>query len=194
MVVKLTKLELQLKVITMDKEKASRKKSVDVSRNLPIVPACPTEAIAKMPPKKSINVNVKLENEPYSSLYGYKEREMAFLKSLNENIKSFDSENSSSDANAKACEMNRKVCEDECHAYIQPLLSRTNDSITTLLATKDALDQLDSLHKIVKQLLSVQEQNYRMRRRLRTVETLSSLKAMEIQVSPSMSTLKIYTY
>ena len=168
----------------MDKEKVSRKKSVDVSRNLPIVPSCPIES-TKVPPKKSINVNVKLENEPYSSLYGYKEREMAFLKSLNENIKSFDSENSSSDANAKVnCEMNRKVCEDECHAYIQPLLSRTNDSITTLLATKDALDQLDSLHKIVKQLLSVQEQNYRMRRRLRTVETLSSLKAMEIQVSP----------
>lgn len=169
----------------MDKDKVSRKKSMDVCRNLPIVPACPTESsTAKMPPKKSINVNVKLENEPYR-LYGYKEREMAFLKSLNENIKSFDSENSSSDANAKSCEMNRKVCEDECHAYIQPLLRRTNDSITTLLATKDALDQLDSLHKIVKQLLSVQEQNYRMRRRLRTVETLSSLKAMEIQVSSS---------
>ena len=166
----------------MDKEKVSRKKSVDASRNLQIVPPCPTES-TKMPTKKSINVNVKLENEPYSSLYGYKEREMAFLKSLNENIKSFDSENSSSDANAKTCEMNRKVCEDECHAYIQPLLSRTNDSITTLLATKDALDQLDSLHKIVKQLLSVQEQNYRMRKRLKTVETLSSLKAMEIQVS-----------
>lgn len=166
----------------MDKEKVSRKKSVG---NLPIAPACPTAETTKLPPKKSINVNVKLENEPYSSLYGYKEREMAFLKSLNENIKSFDSENSSSDANAKTCETNRKVCEDECHAYIQPLLSRTNDSITTLLATKDALDQLDSLHKIVKQLLSVQEQNYRMRRRLRTVETLTSLKAMEIQVSLS---------
>lgn len=168
----------------MEKEKMSRKKSIDV-KNLPIAPEIPYDPkVPSSPNRKAISV--KLENDPFELLYSFNNRETTFLKSLNENIKIFENENSfCSDANnAEVSEdVNKKSCEEECHGFIYPLLSRAQESITALLATKDSLDQLDNLHRIIKQLLKVQEQNYHMRKRLRTVKTLHALKSMEIQVS-----------
>jgi hypothetical protein len=158
----------------MEKEKMSRRKSIDV-RNLPAAPDIPVEAPAS--PHRKSNV-ARMENDPFASLYSFKEREATFLKSLNESIKLYDSEQGET-AHADMS----KCCEDECRDYIAPLMCRTNDSIATLLATKDSLDQLDNLHRIVNQLLSAQEQNYQIRKRLRTVKTLHALKSMEIQVS-----------
>lgn len=163
----------------MEKEKV---KSIDV-KNLPVAPEIPAESKAQVSPGGNI---VKLEHDPFSLLYDYKDREAAFIKSLNESIKMFDNENSFSSDAANADMSNdgtTKSCEDECLEYISPLMMRTQDSITSLLATKDSLDQLDNLHRIIKQLLSVQEQNYQIRKRLRTVKTLQALKSMEIQVS-----------
>lgn len=154
----------------MEKEKVSRKKSIDVT-NLPAAPEIPTESKPPMSPLLKIN-----NNDPFSSLYGFKDREMSFLNSLNESIKAFESENSADVSN------DAKSCEDECRDYISPLMLRTQGSVTALLATKDSLDQLDSLHRIIKQLLSAQEQNYQIRKRLKTVKTLHALKSMEIQV------------
>lgn len=157
----------------MEKERMSRKKSIDV-KNLPVAPEIPCE------PKASPR---KMENDPFSSLYSFKDRETAFFKSLNESIKTFDSENSLSCDAEMSADVNKKSCNDECRDYISPLMWRTQDSITALLATKDSLDQLDNLHRIVKQLLTVQEQNYQIRKRLKAVKTLNALKSMEIQVS-----------
>lgn len=116
-------------------------------------------------------------SDPFSPLYGFKDREKSFLNSLSESVNAFESENSADVSN------DAKSCEDECRDYISPLMLRTQNSITTLLATKDSLDQLDSLHRIISQLLSVQEQNFQIRKRLKTVKTLHALKSMEIQVS-----------
>lgn len=163
-------------------DKVSRKKSIDV-RNLPVAPDLPGES--KVPISPTVRP-VNSENDPFSSLYGFKDREATFLKSLSESIKAFDCENSFS-ADVSSAEMsneeNKRSCRDECRDFISPLLSRTQDSISALLATKDSLDQLDNLHRIVRQLLTVQEQNYQMRKRLRTVKTLHALKSMETQVS-----------
>lgn len=159
----------------------SRKKTIDV-KNLPVAPEIPCESKAPASPLRKLNNN----NDPFSVLYGFKDREMAFLKSLNESILMFDSENNVPyDVNTAELsnDANRKSCEHECREYISPLISRTQDSITALVATKDSLDQLDSLHRIIRQLLSVQEQNYQIRKRLGTVKTLHALKSMEIQVS-----------
>lgn len=162
------------------KTRLPRKKSIDV-KNLPIAPDLPSES-------KSSNHHhqpTKSENDPFNLLYNFRERKSTFLESLNENIKLFDSENSSScDANnADMSNVNKKSCGEECLEYIEPLMNRTQGSVSVLLATKDSLNQLDNLHRIVKQLLSVQEQNYLMRKRLRTVKTLQALKSMDIQVS-----------
>lgn len=155
-------------------------------KNLPIAPDIPETGASVSPPRKVLMSNAKSENDPFSSLYGFKDREAAFLKSLSESIKAFDDENSLL-ADVSTVEMsnesNKKSCEDECRDYISPLMCRTQDSITALLVTKDSLDQLDNLHRIVKQLLTVQEQNYQIRKRLRTVKTLQALKSMEYQVS-----------
>lgn len=162
----------------------SRKKSIDV-KNLPVAPDVPQESKVPVSPHRKVN-SVTSENDPFGSLYTFNDREASILKSLNESIKMFDNENSFS-CDASNAEMsndeNKKSCEDECREFIHPLMSRTQESVSALLATKDSLDQLDNLHRIIKQLLSVQEQNYHMRKRLRTVKTLHALKSMEIQVS-----------
>lgn len=158
----------------------SRKKSIDV-KNLPAAPEIPIEPKSPASGSHSKVLNV---TDPFCTLYGFKDRETAFLKSLKENIKLFDSENSDvNTADMSNNEANKKSCEDECLEYMAPLMSRTQESITALLATKDSLDQLDHLHRIVKQLLSVQEQNYQIRKRLKVVKTIQALKSMEIQVS-----------
>jgi hypothetical protein len=180
----------------MEKEKVSRKKSIDV-KNLPIAPELPFEAKASASLQLKVNSVVREENDPFKSLYSFKDRETAFLKSLNENIKMFDSEKTLShdvSVTEMSNDVNKKSCEEESYEYIAPLMSRTKDSISALLATKDSLDQLDNLHRIIKQLLTVQEQNYQIRKRLRTVKTLHALKSMEIQVSLSFFVLCIFIF
>lgn len=159
----------------------SRKKSIDV--NLPDVPQLPHHSDYVPSPKK---FSSKGDESVFSKLYCYKDREASFLKALNENMKMFDSESKIGSGDiTQSAEMSaeKTVCEEECREYITPLMNRTQGSITALLATKDSLDQLDSLHRIIQQLLTVQEQNYQMRKRLRTVKTLHVLKEMEIRVS-----------
>lgn len=163
-------------------EGMSRKKSVDVTK-LPEVPQIPIDTIGTSPKK----LPPKSENDLiFGSLYGFKDRETLFYKTLSENIKIFDSESKNGSDISRSADMSSEVkntCEEECREYITPLMNRTQGSISNLLAIKDSLDQLDSLHRIIQQLLTVQEQNYQMRKRLRTVKTLHVLKEMEIQVS-----------
>lgn len=163
-------------------EAMSRKKSVDISK-LPEVPQIPSESISNSPKKLS----PKIENDSvFGSLYSFKDREASFYKALNENSKLFDNECKSGNDISRSADMSSDVknsCEEECREYITPLMNRTQGSISNLLAIRDSLDQLDSLHRIIQQLLTVQEQNYQMRKRLRTVKTLHVLKEMEIQVS-----------
>lgn len=160
----------------------SRKKSVDVSK-LPEVPQLPQELPVPSPSKKNSS---KHENDLFfGPLFGFKDREASFYKTLSENIKIFDSESKSGSDTSRSADMSGDVkitCEEECREYITPLMNHTQGSISNLLAIKDSLDQLDSLHRIIQQLLTVQEQNYQMRKRLRTVKTLHVLKEMEIQV------------
>jgi hypothetical protein len=164
----------------------SRKKSIDIT-NLPEVPQIPSENSAV---SKKSNALIRIEennDQLVTMLTSLKERE----ESLFESVRSLDSENVEIN---QAAEMstnitnnknnnNNNMCEEECRDYIAPLMSRTQATISTLLATKESLDQLDNLHHIIHQLLTVQEQNYQMRKRLKTVKTLNALKEMEIQVS-----------
>lgn len=169
--------------VLRNSEKMSRKKSIDIT-NLPEVPQIPSENSAA---NKKSNAIIRIEgnnDQLVTMLTSLKERE----ESLYENVKNLDSENVEIN---QAAEMstnitnknNNNMCEEECRDYIAPLMSRTQATISTLLATKESLDQLDNLHRIIHQLLTVQEQNYQMRKRLKTVKTLNALKEMEIQVS-----------
>jgi hypothetical protein len=124
----------------------------------------------------------KHELDPVGYLQGFKDREEKFLDALNESINLTDKENNDANFDENASTMT----EEECRNYISPLLARTRESITTLLAAKDSLDQLDNLHRIVKRLLIIQEQNFQMRKRLATVRTLHALKSMEMQVSVTL--------
>jgi len=171
--------------VLRNSEKMSRKKSIDIT-NLPEVPQIPSENSAV---SKKSNALIRIEennDQLVTMLTSLKERE----ESLYENVKNLDNENVEIN---QAAEMstnitnnknnNNNVFEEECRDYIAPLMSRTQATISTLLATKESLDQLDHLHHIIHQLLTVQEQNYQMRKRLKTVKTLNALKEMEIQVS-----------
>lgn len=165
-----------------NKEKLLRKKSLDL-KNLPAAPPLPEQPQSKSTvPKNDI--------DPFSSLYIYKDRESAFLKSLGDNLKALDCEINNENKSQEECSdrnnnhsNNSSVESSECYNYILPLLCRTNCSVSTVLATKESIDQLDKLYDMIKQLLTIQEQNYRMKRTLKTVETLQSLKKMEFQVS-----------
>ncbi|XP_070505666.1 putative leucine-rich repeat-containing protein DDB_G0290503 isoform X2 [Chironomus tepperi] len=161
----------------------SRKKSIDIT-NLPEVPQIPSENSAV---SKKSNAIIRIEgnnDQLVTMLTSLKERE----ESLYENVKNLDNENVEIN---QAAEMstnitnknNNNICEEECRDYIAPLMNRTQATISTLLATKESLDQLDDLHRIIHQLLTIQEQNYQMRKRLKTVKTLNALKEMEIQIN-----------
>lgn len=71
---------------------------------------------------------------------------------------------------------------EECDNYISPLVKRTGPSISAALVTEGAIDQLDKLHGILEQLLNMQEQNYKLRRATRDVETLNGLNKLHKQV------------
>ncbi|KFB43344.1 AGAP013082-PA-like protein [Anopheles sinensis] len=63
------------------------------------------------------------------------------------------------------------------------LLNRAGPSVAAALSTKDAIDQLDRLHELIEQFLTLQEQNMRMHWQLRNVETLRKLKLMQIAIA-----------
>lgn len=112
-----------------------------------------------------------VKNELFSEIISYKERENDFLNSLYETINLSDSEQA------------RKDNENQCNSYIHPLLDRTSNTISTLITTKNAIDQLDSLHHIVNQLLAIQERNFHLRQSIKTVQTLKAIKINTTNVS-----------
>ncbi|XP_035896152.1 uncharacterized protein LOC118505032 isoform X2 [Anopheles stephensi] len=63
------------------------------------------------------------------------------------------------------------------------LLNRAGPSVAAALSTKDAIDQLDRLHELIGQFLTLQEQNMRMHWQLKNVETLRKLKLMQIAIA-----------
>ncbi|XP_053657916.1 uncharacterized protein LOC128706996 [Anopheles marshallii] len=63
------------------------------------------------------------------------------------------------------------------------LLNRAGPSVAAALSTKDAIDQLDRLHELIGQFLTLQEQNMRMHWQLKNVETLRKLKLMQISMA-----------
>lgn len=107
----------------------------------------------------------------FSEIISYKEREMDFISSLHQTINLSDSKKE------------RKDNEIECKSYIEPLLDRTSNTISTLITTKNAIDQLDSLHNLVHQLLAIQERNFHLRQSIQTVQTLKAIKINTSKVS-----------
>lgn len=182
----------------MEKEKASRKRSTEKFESLPLPPPDPQPNIVEDTP------------DALKRLQSYKMREASFLKTLKDTIdmetnaalqttKSKSKRmhlsgsgsggggvvNSSCDGDS-ASDKQQTDCEtltEECENYISPLLKRSGPSITAALVTQGALDQLDKLHVILGQLLYMQEQNYKLRRNTRDIDTLIGLKKMQIQVS-----------
>lgn len=169
---------------TMEKEKASRKKSSEkYAATLPIPP--PDPLASDLP-------------EAFKRIIGYKEREMSFFKSLRETIqlenKKVNTKRQNSggsiggitndmDDGANKSDFTSANLTEECDNYMMPLLKRTGPSISAALVTEGAIDQLDKLHGILEQLLHMQEQNYKLRRSTRDIETLHGLKKLQKQVS-----------
>jgi hypothetical protein len=193
----------------MEKEKTSRKRSTETSPPTPPPPPPPPPLSG--PHKKQLRP--KDESDPFIRIATYKEREHLFLKSLNESIKLYEAENSQRTPEApldlnrmilenlqqqhagfaseepvtpplpEATGGNQNVILNECTNYLSPLMSRTGVSVAAAISTKGALDQLDKLHHMVKQLMTLQEQNIRMQRCIKNVETIHALKLMQNQVS-----------
>lgn len=157
----------------MEKDKSIRKKS--------------SEKCAPLPPDPIID-----QSDAFKRIIGYKERETAFLKTLKDTIDMEAQINSekkrkhstgSGPSNADDSALfSADMLNDECDKYLLPLIQRTGPSISAALVTTGAIDQLDKLHGILEHLLHMQEQNYRLRRSTRDVETLAGLKKMHEQV------------
>ncbi|KAG5671794.1 hypothetical protein PVAND_001970 [Polypedilum vanderplanki] len=157
----------------------SRKKSIDLT-NLPEVPEIPENCGSS---NKKFTLKSENNEQLVTMLSNLKEREMSFY----ENIRAFNGDvndiNQVADMSSNNKNNNLTEDEEQCRDYLSPLMNRTQTSIVQLIQIKESLHQLDSLHQIVEQLLMVQEQNYQMRKRLKTVKTLSALKEMEIQIN-----------
>lgn len=178
----------------MEKEKTTRKKSYEKYSSSPL------GALPVPPPDPSSSARTDLP-EAFRRIIGYEEREAAFLRSLQATI---DEENrlgacdalnnydNSSEGAVGGGGDGGACCEEtlaqECDAFIRPLLARSGPSISAALVTEGAIDQLDKLHGILENLLSMQEQSYRLRRCTRDVDTLAGLKTMQMQVR-TLSTL-----
>lgn len=164
----------------MDKEKSVRKKSSE---------KCPP-----LPPDPIVD-----PSDPFKRIIGYKEREAAFLKTLKETIdmetqsnsdkKRKHSTGSGPSSNVDDSLFSVDMLNDECDKYLLPLIQRTGPSISAAISTAGAIDQLDKLHGILEHLLHMQEQNYRLRRSTRDVDTLTGLKRMHEQVQNSSKIL-----
>lgn len=164
----------------MEKDKSIRKKS--------------SEKCAPLPPDPIID-----QSDAFKRIIGYKERETAFLKTLKDTIDMEAQSNSEKKrkhstggpSNADDGSFSADMLNDECDKYLLPLIQRTGPSISAALVTTGAIDQLDKLHGILEHLLHMQEQNYRLRRSTRDVDTLTGLKRMHEQV---LSTGESFNY
>uniref|UniRef100_A0A336N349 CSON005486 protein n=1 Tax=Culicoides sonorensis TaxID=179676 RepID=A0A336N349_CULSO len=158
-------------------------------------------------PIQQIPVHRK-DSDPFSRIGTYKDREKAFLSDLNDAIQQSSRPireqpspastresvyNDDSGLGNKGSDYwdsddpgNENVSPDqiarECDEFLTPLISRTGPSVSVALSTKGALDQLDSLHKLVGQFLNLQEQNLRMTRATKSTNTLFGLKMIQNQI------------
>lgn len=165
----------------MEKDKSIRKKS--------------SEKCAPLPPDPID------QSDAFKRIIGYKERESAFLKTLKETIDMEAQSNSdkkrkhstgSGPSNVDENTFSADMLNDECDKYLLPLIQRTGPSISAALVTAGAIDQLDKLHGILEHLLHMQEQNYRLRRSTRDVDTLVGLKRMQEQVKTIPLVMFVY--
>lgn len=154
----------------MNKEKLSHKKS--------------SEPLPKPPPDPSIKTPVKELTEPFKRIVGYKDREREYLNFLK--MIRIDDCSAGAVGGIQQCdstESMKNLYAAECEDYVMPLINRTGPSVAAALATEGALDQLDKLHGLLHQLLSMQEQNSRMRRNVSNLQVLTGLKRMHRRVS-----------
>ncbi|XP_040157028.1 uncharacterized protein LOC120896726 isoform X1 [Anopheles arabiensis] len=145
------------------------------------------------------------ETDPFKRLFTYREREAQFLRLLCEG----DPSTAVQDGGGVGC----KKPPGPCHSQSLPgsnakepdtpdaptlgrnepgfesaneflmLLNRAGPSVAAALSTKDAIDQLDRLHELIGQMLTLQEQNMRMHWQLKNVETLRKLKLMQLAMA-----------
>lgn len=164
-------------------EKQNRKKSLGRRSSLPVPPPAPTSppTSTQSPPfssTSSSSTTFTKETTPdaIKNLIEYKEREMHFLKALNENCT--EKMNASSKPTSN---------DTDCENYINPLLNITGPSVVAALATHDAFEQLNKLHSMLFQFLTIKEQNDRMRRNVRDLEMIYGLKKIQLKVKLFMN-------
>nr|XP_029723670.1 uncharacterized protein LOC109432051 isoform X2 [Aedes albopictus] len=191
----------------MEKVRAHRKRSSECKReNLPTPPPDPTLGPA-MPsptggdPSLEPLGDTSLETDPFKRLFTYNERESLFLKLLCDSYTSSSlnrilhspvggsgGEGDTGGTGSSVPPPTLKIEGSEAAAFDSPneflmLLNRTGPSVAAALSTKGALDQLDRLHDLIKQLLTLQEQNMRMHWQLRNVEMIRKLKLMQNSIN-----------
>lgn len=132
------------------------------------------------------------ETDPFKRLFTYKEREAKFLRFLCEEsepgatgrkVDSTDGQSVPSVMKEQTDGMGGSEPGFVSANDFLMLLNRAGPSVAAALSTKDAIDQLDRLHELIGQFLTVQEQNMRMHWQLKNVETLRKLKLMQSAVS-----------
>ncbi|KAJ6639707.1 hypothetical protein Bhyg_12454 [Pseudolycoriella hygida] len=150
------------------------------------------EKCAPLPPDPIVD-----QSDAFKRIAGYKERETAFLKTLKETIDMETQSNiekkrkhstGSRPSNADDSSSSADMLNDECDKYLLPLIQRTDHQSTAALVTFGAIDQLDKLHGILEHLLHMQEQNYRLRRSTRDVDTLTGLMKIQEQINKDSDT------
>ncbi|XP_055547742.1 uncharacterized protein LOC129731610 isoform X2 [Wyeomyia smithii] len=187
------------------KVRPHRKRSSEFRKdNLPTPPPDPTLGPSMIDSSAESPLDIVLtpdngadsSTDPFKRLFTYSERESQFLKLLcDSDSASSLNKNLSSSVGTTAAEK-RTVCDnasttaptvplecteapfDSSNDFLM-LLNRTGPSVAAALSTKGALDQLDRLHDLIKQLLTLQEQTMRMHWQLKNVETLRKLKLMQ---------------
>lgn len=161
-------------------EKQNRKKLLGRRSSLPVPPPAPTSPTAhpgqpqpfsSTTSSSSTSSTKETTPDAIKHLIEYKEREMQFLKTLNENCT--EKMNASSPSG---------IDDTECENYINPLLNITGPSVVAALATHDAFEQLNKLHSMLFQFLTIKEQNDRMRRNVRDLEMIYGLKKIQLKV------------
>ncbi|XP_058451687.1 uncharacterized protein LOC131430584 isoform X2 [Malaya genurostris] len=193
----------------MEKEKVKslRKRSSvhDRRENLPTPPPDPTIGLPVTSHSESPSEVIAIDSsDPFKRLFTYSERESQFLKLLCDSDSSSslnkimhpapavcggaDSRPECSDSMVEIPPVPPLRLEGTEAAFESPndflmLLNRTGPSVAAALSTKGALDQLDRLHDLIKQLLTLQEQNMRMHWQLKNVEALRKLKLMQNSMS-----------
>ncbi|XP_053698723.1 uncharacterized protein LOC128745668 [Sabethes cyaneus] len=185
------------------KAKPHRKKSSEFRKdNLPTPPPDPTLGLSMTDsnvesPLDTVSApdsGADLNTDPFKRLFTYTERESLFLKllcdndsasSLNKNLlPTVGTITASGTAEGRTISDSTSTLESTEAPFDSPndflmLLNRTGPSVAAALSTKGALDQLDRLHDLIKQLLTLQEQTMRMHWQLKNVETLRKLKLMQ---------------